>query len=98
MSNIHKFIMESFRELPRDPFFINIMLASAKLIAAGLATISISGAGVGIGLVFSALINGTSRNPSLRGQLFSYAILGFALTEAIALFGLMMSFLLLYAA
>lgn len=74
------------------------MLASAKLIAAGLATISISGAGVGIGMVFSALINGTSRNPSLRGQLFAYTILGFALTEAIALFGLMMSFLLLYAA
>jgi F-type H+-transporting ATPase subunit c len=74
------------------------MLASAKLIAAGLATISISGAGVGIGMVFSALINGTSRNPALRGQLFTYTILGFALTEAIALFGLMMSFLLLYAA
>lgn len=73
------------------------MLASAKLIAAGLATISISGAGVGIGMVFSALINGTSRNPALRGQLFTYTILGFALTEAIALFGLMMSFLLLYA-
>ncbi|RKP33343.1 ATP synthase subunit 9, mitochondrial [Dimargaris cristalligena] len=74
------------------------MLASAKLIASGLATISIAGAGVGIGTVFGSLINGVSRNPSLRGQLFSYAILGFALTEAIALFGLMMSFLLLYAA
>ncbi|RKP13625.1 ATP synthase subunit 9, mitochondrial [Piptocephalis cylindrospora] len=73
------------------------MLASAKLIAAGLATISIAGAGIGIGIVFSALINGTSRNPALKGQLFSYTILGFALTEAMGLFGLMMSFLLLYA-
>ena len=63
------------------------MLASAKLIAAGLATISIGGAGVGIGLVFAALINGVSRNPALKGQLFSYTILGFALTEAIGLFG-----------
>ena len=53
---------------------------------------------VGIGIVFAALINGTSRNPALRGQLFTYTILGFALTEAIALFGLMMAFLLLYAA
>jgi len=74
------------------------MLASAKLIAAGLATISIGGAGVGIGLVFASLINGVSRNPALKGQLFSYTILGFALTEAIGLFGLMMAFLLLYAA
>jgi F-type H+-transporting ATPase subunit c len=74
------------------------MLASAKIIGAGLATISMAGTGVGIGVVFAALINGTSRNPALRGQLFTYCILGFALTEAIALFGLMMAFLLLYAA
>ena len=75
----------------------NIMLAAAKIIGSGLATIGLAGAGVGIGLVFAALINGTSRNPSLRPQLFSYAILGFALTEAIGLFALMMAFLLLYA-
>jgi len=61
------------------------MLASAKIIGAGLATISLAGAGAGLGLVFAALINATSRNPSLRPQLFSYAILGFALTEAIGL-------------
>ena len=76
---------------------MNIMLAAAKIIGSGLATIGLAGAGVGIGLVFAALINGTSRNPSLRPQLFSYAILGFALTEAIGLFALMMAFLLLYA-
>jgi F-type H+-transporting ATPase subunit c len=75
----------------------NIMLAAAKIIGSGLATIGLAGAGVGIGLVFAALINGTSRNPSLRPQLFAYAILGFALTEAIGLFALMMAFLLLYA-
>nr|YP_010417172.1 ATP synthase F0 subunit c [Capillidium rhysosporum]QWY25719.1 ATP synthase F0 subunit c [Capillidium rhysosporum] len=48
--------------------------------------------------MFAALINSTSRNPSLKSQLFNYCILGFALTEAIGLFSLMMSFLLLYAA
>ena len=72
------------------------MLNSAKIIGAGLATISLSGAGVGIGSVFSSLIIGVSRNPTVIKQLFIYAILGFALTEAIALFGLMMSFLLLF--
>ncbi|CCV02643.1 ATP synthase subunit 9, mitochondrial, partial (mitochondrion) [Taphrina deformans PYCC 5710] len=35
-----------------------------------------------MGLVFGNLITATSRNPALRGQLFSYAILGFALAEA----------------
>ena len=73
------------------------MLAAAKIIGAGLATIGMAGAGVGIGLVFSALITSTARNPSLRPILFTYTILGFALTEAIALFALIMAFLLLYA-
>jgi len=68
----------------------------SKFIGAGLATISISGAGVGIGSVFSALILGFARNPSEEQGLFGYAILGFALTEAIALFGLMMAFLILF--
>ena len=72
------------------------MLNSSKIIGAGLATISLSGAGVGIGSVFSSLIIGVSRNPTVVKQLFIYAVLGFALTEAIALFGLMMAFLLLF--
>ena len=58
------------------------MLAAAKYIGAGLATIGLAGAGVGIGLVFSGLITATARNPGLRPQLFAYAILGFALSEA----------------
>ena len=43
-----------------------------------MATTGLIGAGVGIGVVFGALILGVARNPSLRGQLFSYAILGLA--------------------
>ena len=54
------------------------MREAAKLIGAGLASSGLTGAGVGIGLVFAALINGTARNPSLRSSLFSLAILGFA--------------------
>jgi len=68
----------------------------AKYIGSGLATISIAGPGVGISVVFSSLINAVARNPSLQKQLFVYAILGFALCEAIALFGLMMAFLILF--
>ena len=73
------------------------MLILGKLIGAGLATIALGGAGVGIGVVFGSLILGVARNPSVANVLFGYAILGFALTEAIALFGLMMAFLILFA-
>ena len=39
-------------------------LAAAKMIGAGLACIALVGAGVGIGNVFSALINSVARNPA----------------------------------
>ena len=74
-----------------------MLLQAAKFVGAGLATIGLAGAGVGIGTVFGALIIGVSRNPSLKDELFKLAILGFALTEAIALFSLMMAFLILFA-
>lgn len=74
-----------------------MLVESAKLIGAGLATISLAGSGVGIGVVFGSLVIGLARNPNMSKQLFMYTILGFALTEAIALFGLMMSFLILFS-
>uniref|UniRef100_A0A1B6EGR7 ATPase protein 9 n=1 Tax=Clastoptera arizonana TaxID=38151 RepID=A0A1B6EGR7_9HEMI len=71
--------------------------SAAKFIGAGAATVGVAGSGAGIGTVFGSLIIGYARNPSLKQQLFSYAILGFALSEAMGLFCLMMAFLLLFA-
>lgn len=59
-----------------------------------MVTTGLIGAGVGIGVVFGAFILGVAKNPFLRGQLFSYAILGFA--ETTGLFALILAFLLLY--
>lgn len=74
-----------------------MFLQSFKFLGAGLSTISLAGAGIGIGNIFANLLIALSRSPELTELLFSYAILGFALTEAIALFGLMMAFLILFA-
>ena len=73
------------------------MLTAAKYLGAGLACSGLIGAGAGIGLIFSSLIASTAINPQIRNQLFSYAILGFALAEATGLFSLMIAFLLLYS-
>lgn len=73
------------------------MIESGKFIGAGLATIGLVGAGIGVGSVFASLISAIARNPSLKQQLFGVAILGFAVTEALALFALMIAFLILYA-
>ena len=72
------------------------VIKSFKLVGAGLATIALAGVGVGIGLIFSSLISSVSRNPGLYGRLFSLGILGFALTEAVGLFALMVAFLILF--
>ena len=74
-----------------------MLLQAAKYVGAGAATIGLAGAGAGIGIVFAALVLGISRNPSLKDEMFKFALIGFALTEAIALFVLMVVFLLLFA-
>lgn len=71
-------------------------LLQAKAIGAGMATIGLAGTGVGIGIVFGCLMLAYARRPELKNDLFGFAILGFALTEAIALFALMMAFIILY--
>lgn len=73
-----------------------MLLQSAQKIGAGLATSGLTGAGLGIGIIFGSLIFSTARNPTLKEDLFRVAILGFALTEAIALFALMFAFLILF--
>ncbi|XP_006881025.1 PREDICTED: ATP synthase F(0) complex subunit C2, mitochondrial-like [Elephantulus edwardii] len=70
---------------------------AAKFIGAGAATVGVAGSGAGMGTVFGSLIIAYARNPSLKQQLFSYAILGFALSEAMGLFCLMVAFLILFA-
>jgi len=75
---------------------MDIRIQCCKLIGAGLATISLVGAGAGAGVVFGSLIMGTARNPFMQKELFKLAILGFALTEAVGLLGLMVTFLILF--
>lgn len=71
-------------------------LQAAREIGAGLAVIALAGVGVGIGNIFAALVNSIARNPEARPHVFSLGMLGFALTEAIALFALLIAFLILF--
>jgi F0F1-type ATP synthase membrane subunit c/vacuolar-type H+-ATPase subunit K len=71
-------------------------LAAAKMIGAGIATIALFGVGIGIGNIFSTLIATVGRNPSVQERVFPFAIIGFALVEAVALFALLIAFLILF--
>ena len=67
------------------------MEGSLNVIGYGLAAI---GPAIAVGLIFAAYNNGTARQPESRGMLQPIAILGFALAEALALFGLVLAFIL----
>ena len=62
---------------------------AAKLIGARLSTIALAGAGIGIGNIFASYVSAAIRNPSAAPKVFGNVLLGFALTEAIALFALL---------
>jgi F-type H+-transporting ATPase subunit c len=66
------------------------MTGNIAILGYGLAAI---GPGIGVGLIFAAYINGVARQPEARGMLQTIAFTGFALTEALALFGLVFMFL-----
>jgi F-type H+-transporting ATPase subunit c len=62
-----------------------------NLVGYGLSAI---GPGIGIGLIFAAYVSGVARQPESRSLLQPIALLGFALAEALALFGLVLAFVL----
>jgi F-type H+-transporting ATPase subunit c len=74
----------------------NTLLSVGRFIGAGSASAGLGGAAIGIGFLFGSLLTSYSRNPHLKRELFAYVILGFALTEAMGLFALMMAFMILF--
>ena len=64
---------------------------SLNMIGYGLATI---GPGIGVAMVFSAVINGTARQPEARGAMMGTAWIGFAIVEALAIIGIALAFVL----
>ena len=70
---------------------------AAKLIAAGIACIGMGGAGVGVGTLFGHYLAAAIRNPAAADGQFPRLIFGFAVTEALGIFSLLIALLLLYA-
>ncbi len=71
-------------------------LDAEKAIGAGIATIELAGVGIGLGNIFGSYLSGALRNPSAAPKVFGNLLLGFALTEAVALFALLIAFLILF--
>jgi F-type H+-transporting ATPase subunit c len=66
---------------------------NAGAIGYGLAAI---GPGIGIGLIFGHAIEAMARQPEATGRISLYMWIGFSLTEALALIGLVAPFIFKY--
>ena len=69
-----------------------------KYIGAGLACLGMLGAAVGVGNIFGSFLQGAMRNPSAAQQQFGNLIFGFAVTEALGIFSLLVALILLFVA
>ncbi|HWK95592.1 MULTISPECIES: F0F1 ATP synthase subunit C [Hyphomicrobiales] len=70
---------------------------AAKYIGAGIACIGMAGAGLGLGNIFGSFLQGALRNPSAAQSQFGNLIFGFAVTEALGIFSLLVALILLFA-
>ena len=69
---------------------------SLKYIAVGLMAFAFLGTAIGIGSIFSATVTAVARNPAVEAKIFKYAIIGAAFAEAMGLFALVLSFILIF--
>ena len=70
---------------------------AAKYLGAGIATLGMAGAGIGLGTIFGSYLAGALRNPAAADGQFGRLIFGFAVTEALGIFSLLIALLLLFA-
>ena len=70
---------------------------SIKILSAALALIPILAVSHALGQIFKSFYEAVSRNPSVQANLFGTLVFGFAVTEALAIFCLGISLLILFA-
>ena len=73
----------------------SVLSINVGAVAYGLAAI---GPGIGIGLIFGHGVEAMARQPEAAGLIRSNMYIGFALTEALALIGIVIPFIFHYSA
>lgn len=68
---------------------------SLGVLAAGIAVLSGIGAGIGIGIATGKAAEAVGRQPEASGKIQTMLILGAALSEATAIYGLIVAFMVM---
>lgn len=71
--------------------------SSLKYIGVGLMAFGMLGSAIGVGNIFSSLLNSIARNPSASDQLQRMAMVGAGLAEAMGLFSFVIAMLLIFS-
>ncbi len=69
--------------------------SAAALIGMGMAAVGFAGSVIGIGYIFGKMIESVARQPEAEAKVGKYMWIGFALVEAIALYGLVIAFIIM---
>jgi len=78
-----------------DEASARLLADSVRLLATALAFgLAAIGPGVGIGLVVSGALQAMGRNPEAQGSLTTTMFIGIVFAEALAIFGLVIAFLI----
>ncbi len=69
---------------------------AAKAIGAGLATLGMIGAGIGVGTIFGNFLAGALRNPGAAGAQIGNLFVGAALAEALGILAFVLGILIFF--
>ncbi|KKW35849.1 MAG: ATP synthase subunit c [Candidatus Adlerbacteria bacterium GW2011_GWA1_54_10] len=73
-------------------------LETAKVLGMAIAVgLGVMGPGLGLGILVSKALEAIGRNPEATGQIQTTMFIGIAVTEALAIFALVVGFIIKYA-
>jgi F-type H+-transporting ATPase subunit c len=72
----------------------DMSVEAARMIAKGMATLSMFGSAIGEGYLIGKALEAMGRNPDVSGSLFSKMIIGVALAESTAIYAFVAFFLI----
>ena len=76
----------------------NLLATDGALLGAGIAALTGLGAGIGMGIATGKAVEATARQPEAGGKIRTMLLLGLAFAETTAIYGLLVSILLIFVA
>ncbi len=87
-------VFHFFNHLAADPNG----LMNLKFVGAGISTISCAGSGIGQGFAAGKAVEAVARNPEVESKIRTQFVIGAAIAESGAIYGLVVSLILIFVA